>query len=119
MKFIALSLVLATCSLAANAEPPAGHASTENAMPMLPPLIPPLTQEGQVLSVIDAPNYTYVEVLLGDKKQWIAVQKLKVKKGNTILFDDGATMADFYSKTLDRVFPSITFVSNAGVCHTK
>ena len=119
MKSIALLLALAAFSLVASAEPPAGHASSPGAMAMLPPPIAPLTQEGKVLSVIDTPIYTYVEVALGDKTQWIAVQKLKVEKGNTILFDDGAAMTDFYSKTLDRTFPSITFVSNAGVCHTK
>lgn len=119
MKSLVLSLFLATCSLAANAEPPADHPATPSTMDMLPPPIAPLTQEGKVLSVIDTPIYTYVEVDMGDKTRWIAAQKIKVEKGNTILFDDGADMIDFYSKTLDRTFPSITFVSNAGVCHTK
>lgn len=130
MKSIALALVLIASPLAASAETPAqpstapaalpsGHPSTTNVMAMLPPPIPKLTQEGKVLSVINAAGYTYVEVQLGKKTQWIAAQPVVAEKGNTILFDDGAAMADFYSKTLNRTFPSITFVSNVGVCHTK
>lgn len=120
MKFVVLALALATCSFAANADPlPAGHPSNATPMAMMPPPIPKLTQEGTVLSVINAPNYTYVEVKVGEKIKWIAAPTLTASKGNTILFDDGAAMGDFYSKTLNRTFPSITFVSNVGVCHTK
>jgi len=132
MKTYVFLVALVTCSLGVNAEPAedhastaasansvGGHGATENVMGMVPSPIPPLTQEGKVLDVINTPKYTYVEVKLGDKTQWIAVQKLAVDKGNTILFDEGAPMSDFYSKTLERVFPSVIFVSNAGVCHTK
>jgi len=119
MKSITLSLVLAALSFAANAAPPAGHPSVEDARAMLPPPIPKLTHQGAVLSVTNATGYTYIEVQEGERTVWIAAETVAAEKGDQVLFDDGAEMADFYSKTLNRTFPTIIFVSNVGVCHAK
>ena len=69
-----------------------------------------LTQKGQVLSTIDVPQYTYIEVMQDNKPRWLAATTVAVKKGDTVQFDDGTTMVNFNSKTLNRTFPSITFV---------
>lgn len=74
-----------------------------------------LTQKGKVLSVIDVPQYTYVEVAQDKKTMWIAGPSVKVKKGDMIRFGDGMPMKNFHSKTLKRDFPNISFVSQVVV----
>lgn len=105
----------AAFSLATYAAPPAGHPPVDNASAASRPAATRLTQKGTVLSVIDAPGYTYIEVKQGDKTQWLAAQTVAVKKGDAIRFDDGAAMGDFYSKSLKRSFPNIVFVSQVAV----
>lgn len=121
MKTLGLALILAVFSLAAHAAPPPGHPSIEaaRAQGMLPPQIPPLTQEGTVLEAFNSGGYTYLQVQMSSKTIWVASQPIEVKKGNRVLFDDGSPMSDFHSNTLNRTFPSILFVSNIGVCHGK
>ena len=74
-----------------------------------------LTQQGTVLSTINVPMYTYVEVAQGKKTVWLAASSMAAKKGDTIHFDDGMVMNNFYSKSLKRTFPSIIFVNRATV----
>jgi hypothetical protein len=121
MKAVSLAFFLAAFSLAAHAEPPPGHPSIEaaRAQGMLPPQIPPLTQEGTVLESFNSGGYTYLQVQVGSKTMWVASQPIEAKKGNHVVFDDGSLMTDFHSSTLNRTFPAILFVSNIGVCHCK
>jgi hypothetical protein len=77
------------------------------------------TQQGTVISSIDIPQFTYLEVKQDGKIRWIAAATLAVKKGDIIDFDEGSTMHNFTSKTLNRTFPSITFVNNASVGNKK
>ena len=74
-----------------------------------------LTQEAKVLSVINARQYTYLKVAQGKNTLWIAGAAVAVKKGDTVKFDDGMPSANFYSNTLRRTFPSITFVNRVVV----
>jgi len=78
-----------------------------------------LSQSGKVLSTMDVPSYTYVEVSQGKKTMWIAATTAKVKKGDTVHFDDGMVMNNFYSKSLKRTFPSIVFVNSLVVDNAK
>lgn len=80
---------------------------------------PSLTQKGQVVSTIEVPQYTYIEVVQDNKTYWLAAPSVAVKKGDTIQFDDGAVMTNFISKSLNRTFPSITFVSRVVVANGK
>ena len=90
--------------------------SGENAgMPAMSAPVMALTQQGTVLSTINVPMYTYVEVAQGKKTVWLAATSMAVKKGDTIHFDDGMAMNNFYSKSLKRNFPSIIFVNRATV----
>jgi len=78
-----------------------------------------LTQTGKVLSTISVPSYTYVEVSQGKKTLWLAAATSTVKKGDTVRFDDGMVMTDFYSKSLKRSFPSIVFVNSLVIDNGK
>ena len=74
-----------------------------------------MSQQGTVLSTINVPQYTYIEVRQGKDSRWLATTTVSVKKGDVIRFDDGMMMRNFYSKTLKRTFPSIAFVSRVEV----
>jgi hypothetical protein len=120
MKSFSFLLVLIAVSTVALAQPlPGGH--------------PPMTSKGEgkgvpdaqlpqkakVLSSIDAAGYTYVEVTQNKKTLWIAGTTVAVKKGDVIRFDDGMVMTNFNSKTLNRTFPSVTFVNRVVVTKEK
>lgn len=77
------------------------------------------TQQATVISSIDIPQFTYLEVKQDGKTRWIAAATLAAKKGDIIDFDEGSTMSNFTSKALNRTFPSITFVNNASVGNKK
>ncbi len=64
---------------------------------------------GKVVETMDAGPYTYVCVEKGGKKTWVAVPKMKVKKGQNISFKPGMEMINFESKTLKRKFDRIIF----------
>ena len=74
-----------------------------------------LTQKATVISAQDVPQFTYLEVKQGDQTRWLAASTVAVKKGDVIQFDNGSTMLNFNSKTLNRTFPSITFVNRVTV----
>ncbi len=102
---ILFALALSTSVFAATPAAPANpHAGMEAQRTML-------TQNGKVLSTINVPSYTYVEVSQGKKTMWLAATTAAVKKGDTVRFDDGMVMNNFYSKSLKRTFPSIVFVN--------
>jgi len=78
-----------------------------------------LPQKAKVLSSIDAAGYTYLEVTQNKKTLWLAGTKVAVKKGDVIRYDDGMVMTNFNSKTLNRTFPSVTFVNRVVVTKEK
>ena len=113
MKTVAIlfALSLSTSAFAAGpaAAPANPHAGAQTTLP----------QTGKVLSSIEVPTYTYMEVSQGNKTIWLAVNTTPVKKGDTVRFDDGMKMTNFYSKSLKRTFPSILFVSRLVVDNSK
>jgi len=96
---------------------PAGHPPVDMAKVTQPAPAIALTQKAQVLSSIEALQYTYIEVKQDNQTRWLAATTVAVKKGDTIQFNDGVTMTNFTSKTLKRVFPSITFVDRVVVAN--
>ena len=110
---ILLALILSGPALAAE---PAKPANPHGDMGMSGPA---LTQSGKVVSTIDVPTYTYVEVSQGKQTLWLAALTTSVKKGDTVRFDEGMVMENFYSKGLKRTFPKIVFVSNLVVDNKK
>ena len=72
-------------------------------------------QSGTVLESMDAGNYTYVRVDLGDEEIWAAAPRFQVGVGDTISFSPGAPMENFHSPSMDRTFELIYFVNTAEV----
>jgi hypothetical protein len=74
-----------------------------------------MPHQGKVVSSIDASIYTYIEVSEAGKTVWLAAPTVAVKKGETIGYDDGAVMTNFFSKSLNRTFETVIFVGKAVV----
>ncbi|TAN78878.1 MAG: hypothetical protein EPN14_06240 [Gallionella sp.] len=70
----------------------------------------PLPNKGKVLEVIDTSMYTYLQVSTDKSPVWIAASKIKLAKGDTVSYSNGAVMSNFHSKSLNRTFESIIFV---------
>lgn len=66
---------------------------------------------GQVLSSIEVPGYTYIEVRNNGRNVWLAGNSVDVAKGDVITWGQSAVMHNFQSTALDRVFEEIIFVS--------
>lgn len=73
---------------------------------------------GKVIDTIDVADYTYVQFAHGKEKLWLATSKTKVKKGDIVSFDDAQTMRKFHSKSLNRTFDQIYFVTSLNVKST-
>lgn len=71
---------------------------------------------GTVVETMDASTYTYVRLDRGGSEIWIAGPQAKLAVGTKLDKLRGQLMTDFYSKTLDRTFAQIYFISsfNAG-----
>jgi len=72
-------------------------------------------QQGTITEQFDTPDYTYLNVRTEAGEQWMAIAKRDISVGDSIQFSGGVPMTDFYSKSLDRTFESILFVSNLTV----
>ena len=66
---------------------------------------------GQVLSSVEVPGYTYIEVRNNGRNVWLAGNSVDVAKGDVITWGQSAVMHNFQSTALDRVFEEIIFVS--------
>ena len=113
MKFHSVLLGLAVFSaaaIAADALPP-GHPPLTAKEQVQGAPAAHLPQKGKFLSVIDVPQYTYLEVTRNKRTFWIAGPTVAAKKGDVIRFDKGMVMGNFHSKTLNRDFPNISFVN--------
>lgn len=120
MKFSPVLLVLAFFSVSAVAQSlPAGHPTVPAKMEGKGASAAQLPQKGKVLSTLDAKPYTYIEVTQNKKTLWLAANAVPLKKGDVIRFDNGMVMNNFHSKTLNRTFPSVLFVSSVVVTKEK
>lgn len=73
------------------------------------------SSEGRVLATLDAPGYTYMELENSGKRFWIAAPTTRVKIGDRVQFVQSMVMNNFASKTLNRTFDRIIFVTAATV----
>ncbi|MBI1195078.1 MAG: hypothetical protein GC138_04455 [Gammaproteobacteria bacterium] len=73
----------------------------------------PLPRSGDVLDVIQAGAYTYIQVREDGQPLWIAAPSMEIKVGDRLGFSRGLTMQGFHSRTLNRDFDVILFVENA------
>jgi len=75
----------------------------------------PLPNEGVVRQTMDASGYTYILVGSGGGESWLAVPVTPVTVDARIRYGQGVFMSGFYSKTLKRTFPAITFVGRVEI----
>lgn len=75
--------------------------------------VEPGSSTGTVAESIEAGGYVYIK--LEEQGIWIAANTFKVSKGDKIQYSGGSEMKGFHSKTLDRTFDSIYFVSKASL----
>jgi hypothetical protein len=108
---LSLGLPLAT-PLISNAEAvPVGHPPVVDADPSaLAPQTMHWRATGKVLETMDSGGYTYVLVDTGTEKVWAAAPSFAVKVGDEASIPEGATMNNYFSKTLERTFDSVLFV---------
>ena len=66
---------------------------------------------GEVLSSIQVPSYTYIEVRTDGRILWLAGNPVEVEDGEIIAWDPSIVMQDFQSNTLNRTFDELLFVS--------
>lgn len=98
---------------------PSGHPPINNDQTSSDESDVDLTQNATVISTIDIPQFTYIEVKQDNQTRWLASRTVAMKKGDTIQFDHGETVENFNSKALNRTFPSITFINHAAVVKNK
>ena len=108
------TVTLLTCwpdgqQAAAQPHDPAGGAPTESGGSIT----------GKVVETMDSGGYTYVQVDDGSKKIWAAAPKLTVAVGDRVIVPAGMPMRDFSSKTLNRTFDVVYFVSSIEVLGGK
>jgi len=68
--------------------------------------------EGIVLEVLDTTGYTYMELENDGRRFWIAAPTTEVKVGDHIRFVRSMSMENFASKTLNRTFKRVIFVTS-------
>ena len=92
------------------------NASAENAeknkvsQPVAQPPAAPGFQ-GTVIETMNSGGYTYVRVDTKKEKIWAAAPESQVKVGDTVAIPPGMIMRNHQSKTLNRTFEEIYFVS--------
>ena len=63
-----------------------------------------------VQEVIQVSSYTYLNVLEGDEKKWIAVPTMEANIGEVYYYKGGVEMPNFQSTELKRTFDSVLFL---------
>lgn len=66
---------------------------------------------GRVVKIMDSGGYRYIQVETGGKIIWLAASVAQVAVGQAISWTAGAAMKNFSSRSLDRTFKEIFFVS--------
>jgi len=75
--------------------------------------------QGTVIETINSAGYTYVNVDTGKEKIWAAAPETQVKTGDKVTIPPGMLMRNHHSKTLNRTFDAVYFVSAVSVAGTK
>ncbi|MDH5719935.1 MAG: DNA-binding protein [Spirochaetia bacterium] len=70
---------------------------------------------GKVSETMDSGGYTYMNLEVDGKGVWIAASQVKVSVGDMVTFVPTTPMKDFHSKTLNKTFDNIYFVSGLQV----
>lgn len=123
MKPLIFAVIIASSASTTLAAPPAGHPAPQVAAEMLAParVANPadLPNQGRVLNVLQAGEYTYLEVSNGKASRWLAAPQTTVQNGNLVRYEEGSTMSSFHSKLLKRSFSNLMFIGQLAVVSTK
>ena len=116
MKFSSLSLIaLMGCLLFSSAQVMAIHHEPQDSQSPQASSVKMANNEGTVVDIIDTTGYTYMELENGGNRFWIAAPTTKVNKGDHIRFVQDMVMTNFTSKTLNRTFGTLVFVSSTEI----
>jgi hypothetical protein len=74
---------------------------------------------GAVIETMNTAGYTYVRIDTGKEKIWVAAPECKVKVGDKVIIPPGAPMKAYHSKTLNRTFDMVYFVSKIMIPGSK
>ena len=74
---------------------------------------------GMVAETMSSGGYTYIKLDLGQGPVWVAAPEFKVSTGQTVSVPGGMPMHNFQSKTLNRTFDVVYFVSAVQVQGTS
>ncbi len=66
---------------------------------------------GAVVETMNSAGYTYVQVDTGTEKVWAAAPEFKVAVGDQVTIPPGTPMQNYRSRTLEREFELVYFVS--------
>jgi len=66
---------------------------------------------GRVIKTMDSAGYSYIQVEEKGKKIWLAAPVTKISVGQNISWNSGAAMQKFSSRSLNRTFEEIFFIS--------
>jgi len=66
---------------------------------------------GRVIETMDSAGYSYIQVEEQGKKVWLAAPITKISVGQNISWNSGAAMQKFSSRSLNRTFEEIFFIS--------
>lgn len=79
--------------------------------PALAAPVPTGMVRGTVLETMDSGGYTYVFIETNQDKRWLGGQQTTVQVGDVLQTNQGMPMTGFTSKTLNRTFEVVYFVS--------
>jgi hypothetical protein len=104
-------------AIAGTAEAPSDRGAAPQEPRATPQLSDPDSEEttGTVTETIDASEYTYVEVDIGDERIWVAGPHTQVAVGDTVFLPPGILVVDFFSNHLRRNFERIYLVQSMRV----
>jgi hypothetical protein len=113
--FFALALTLLFVTACSQEEPakPAAEPAAPAAAPAATPAAESTGLSGKVVETMDAAGYTYVLIDDGSKQVWVAGPSTQVAVGDEVMAAEGGVpMSNYHSKTLDRDFEVVYFVSS-------
>jgi len=106
---LAVLLTAGLLALSTGCTESAQQSAAEN--PALTEPVPAGMLRGTVLETMDSGGYTYVAIETDQEPVWAAGPLTSVKVGDVVLLPEGMLMNQFTSKTLNRVFDRLYFVS--------
>lgn len=111
---ITMTIVQVVAAETPNQHPPIDHSTIfEKSNQSVPDA--ELTQKSEVVTVLDTRGYTYMEVERENERIWLAAPKTEVKAGDTVHYPDRPVVLNHTSRTLNRTFPTVMFLSRVVV----